>query len=590
MAQSKIRKALGAMKDKTSIGLAKVVSGSTTVVELEVAVVKATKHDEYPAEEKHVREILSLTSYSRANVAVCVALLSRRLGKTRSWAVALKTLILVHRLLADGDPAFEQEVFFATRRGTRMLNMADFRDGCSKSGNWDFSSFVRTYARYLDERLEYKMHGRRRREGGGAAVVAGRRAAGDEETDDGEEGAATPARSTPVRDMVTDRLFAKAHHLQELLDRFLAGRPTGTAKTNRIVAMALYPMVKESFQIYSDLTEIVAAFVDRFMDLPVRQCLRVFDLFSRLSKQFEDLDTLYTWSRTAGIARASDYPEIDHITPNKLAVMDEFIRDRSAIAEAGAPAKEELPASAAAVDVNEVHALPPLPQADEEEKKETGVEEGSEEAADGKELVVAEAQVKEEEEEEVVNFLNLRSDEQSTEQNSDSLALALFSGEAEGPSAAAQPWEAFKETADWEKALVESASNLAGQKPNMAGGLDMLLLDGMYSHGAVAAAAAGTGGSAGSASSLALAAPAMLALPAPPGAGAVTSSSDPFAASAEIPPPAWVQMSEMEKKQHLLVEEQRMWQQYARDGMQGKFPAAGGGGVGYPMIGYRQRL
>ncbi|KAI8026212.1 putative clathrin assembly protein [Camellia lanceoleosa] len=65
----------------------------------------------------------------------------------------------------------------------------------------------------------------------------------------------------------------------------------------------------------------------------------------------------------------------------------------------------------------------------------------------------------------------------------------------------------------------------------------------------------------------------MSALPAPPaadGSVAATTGADPFAASLPVPPPAFVQMSEMEKKQRMLVEEQLMWQQYARDGMHGQ--------------------
>lgn len=66
----------------------------------------------FPADEHHVREVIALTLHSRA----CVASLSRCLG------VTLKMLVLVHRLLADGDPAFEQEVFYAMRRGTRSVH------------------------------------------------------------------------------------------------------------------------------------------------------------------------------------------------------------------------------------------------------------------------------------------------------------------------------------------------------------------------------------------------------------------------------------------------------------------------------------
>ncbi|KAK8950894.1 putative clathrin assembly protein [Platanthera zijinensis] len=52
MASSSIDRAIGSVKDKTSIGLAKLGS-STTLAELEIVVFKATRHDEHPADEKH---------------------------------------------------------------------------------------------------------------------------------------------------------------------------------------------------------------------------------------------------------------------------------------------------------------------------------------------------------------------------------------------------------------------------------------------------------------------------------------------------------------------------------------------------------
>lgn len=126
MAPSAFRQALGAMKDQTSISLAKV--SSNVAPELDVAVIKATSHDDEPADEKYFQGILSLTSCSRPYVNACVSIISRRLRKTRDWIVALKGLMLVHRLLNDGGRGFLQEFSYATRRGTRLLNMSDFRD------------------------------------------------------------------------------------------------------------------------------------------------------------------------------------------------------------------------------------------------------------------------------------------------------------------------------------------------------------------------------------------------------------------------------------------------------------------------------
>ncbi|KAF2303831.1 hypothetical protein GH714_023673 [Hevea brasiliensis] len=49
MAPSTIRKAIGTVKDQTSIGIAKVASNMAP--ELEVAIVKATSHDDDPAND-----------------------------------------------------------------------------------------------------------------------------------------------------------------------------------------------------------------------------------------------------------------------------------------------------------------------------------------------------------------------------------------------------------------------------------------------------------------------------------------------------------------------------------------------------------
>ncbi|XP_052205905.1 putative clathrin assembly protein At1g03050 [Diospyros lotus] len=553
MAPSKLRKAIGAVKDQTSISLAK-VGNSTCLSDLEVAIVKVTRHEEYPSEERHVREILSLTCYSRTYISACVSTISRRLCKTKNWIVALKSLILIHRLLIDGDPAYEQEFFFATRRGTRLLNLSDFRDS-SRSNSWDYSAFVRTYAMYLDERLEFRMQGRR----GKLSACA--------YDEDEEEDSPSQRRAASVSEMNIDLIFNKIHHLMQLIERFLACKPRGAAQDNRVVLMALYPMVKESFQIYYDVIEILNVLVDRFAGLDISDADKVYDIFCRLSKQFNELDEFYGWCKHAGVARASEYPEVERITKKKLAVMDDFIRDKSAslhdkklllLEQNDEPKEEEEKKSEGTVeDMNAIKALPPAEGFNEEPEKEEAEEEKPEPE-------------KEEEPKKEADLLNLAGDALTSEERGNQFALALF----DGAPAPAPAWEAFKDTENWEMALVQSASHLQSQKPSLAGGFDMMLLNGMYQQGETIQAMANSGYSAtGSASSVAFGSagrPAMLALPAPKGNTGTSSSADPFEASLVVPPPSYVQMSEMEKKQRLLVEEQLMWQQYARDGMQGQ--------------------
>ncbi|EXC30585.1 Putative clathrin assembly protein [Morus notabilis] len=67
--------------------------------------------------------------------------------------------MLIHHLLNDGDPMFYEKIFYTTR----LFNLSDFRDE-AHSRYWDHSAFVRTYAMYLDQRLELMLF---ERKGGG---------------------------------------------------------------------------------------------------------------------------------------------------------------------------------------------------------------------------------------------------------------------------------------------------------------------------------------------------------------------------------------------------------------------------------------
>ncbi|TKY45928.1 putative clathrin assembly protein [Spatholobus suberectus] len=304
--------------------------------------------------------------------------------------------------------------------------------------------------------------------------------------------------------------------------------------------------------------------------MELTECVKVYDIFCRVGKQFDELDLFYGWSKGIGIARSSEYPEVERVTVKKLEVMEEFIKDKSGLAQSNKPealeykneeeeAKEPEPEPEE--DVNAMKALPPPEEINEEPVVEVR-EEPKEEKVEQTEG----------------DLLNLGDDTMTSEARGEQLALALFDGATpETGATQSLPWHAFDEGADWETALVQSATNMANQKPTYGGGFDTLLLDGMYKQAELNAAMQGPGyGVSGSASSVALGSagrPAMLALPAPPTSGSGSdsnSNSDPFAASLALAPPSYVQMSEMEKKQRFLVEEQMMWHQYAKDGMQGQ--------------------
>lgn len=282
---------------------------------------------------------------------------------------------------------------------------------------------------------------------------------------------------------------------------------TGNARNNRVVIVALYPIVKESFQIYYDVTEIMGILIERFMELDIPDSIKVYDIFCRVSKQFEELDQFYSWCKNMGIARSSEYPEIEKITQKKLDLMDEFIRDKSALehtkqSKSVKSEADEDDDEARTEEVNEeqedMNAIKALPEPPPKEEDDVKPEE------EAKEEVIIEK--KQEEMGDLLDLGNTNGGEAG--QAGDSLALALFDGPyASGSGSESGPgWEAFKDdSADWETALVQTATNLSGQKSELGGGFDMLLLNGMYQHGAVNAAVKTSTayGASGSASSMA---------------------------------------------------------------------------------------
>ncbi|KAJ0714242.1 putative ANTH domain, ENTH domain, ANTH domain superfamily protein [Helianthus annuus] len=621
MAPTTLRKAIGAVKDQTSIGIAKVASNISP--ELKVAIVKATSHDDDPASEKYIREILQLTSSSRGYVTACVHSVSKRLSKTRDWIVALKCLVLVHRLLNDGDSIFQQEIMYATRRGTRLLNMSDFRDE-AHSNSWDHSAFVRSYGFYLDQRLDLIAFERKQGSAGngdpeksgedrwrspqnrgydrdyefrdepGYGNMRKTRSYGD--VREGSSGSSQEKKDmTPLRDMKPERIFGKMGYLQRLLDRVLSCRPTGLARNSRMVLVAMYPVVQESFKLYADICEVLAVLLDRFFEMEHHDCVKAYDAYASAAKQIDELIGFYNWCKDMGIARSSEYPEVQKITGKLLETLEEFVRDRAKAMkspekkpEVVEPVKEEEPVP----DMNEIKALP-APETAPPPPPPPVVEPPPKPQYTG-------------------DLVDLREESVTADDQGNRFALALFAGPAANKGNGNGNWEAFGSNAepevtsawqnpaaeagkaDWELALVETASNLEKQKAAMGGGLDPLLLNGMYDQGMVRQHVSTTQLTGGSASSVALpskTATPVLALPAPDGS-VQPVGGDPFAASLSVPPPSYVQMADMEKKQQLLVQEQLVWQHYARDGMQGQVSLSKINGGGYvapgqpPMMPY----
>eukprot|EP00983_Pelagomonas_calceolata_P001895 63014-Pelagomonas_calceolata.AAC.1 len=97
----------GNMQDRMEVLMSKIRAGETVVID--VAVIKATMQNPKPPKDKHVAvlKMACAAASPRMQVQYTVHKLSSRLEDKPGWLVALKTLMVFHRLMREVDPSFQ---------------------------------------------------------------------------------------------------------------------------------------------------------------------------------------------------------------------------------------------------------------------------------------------------------------------------------------------------------------------------------------------------------------------------------------------------------------------------------------------------
>uniref|UniRef100_M8BN40 Putative clathrin assembly protein n=1 Tax=Aegilops tauschii TaxID=37682 RepID=M8BN40_AEGTA len=292
------RKAYGAIKDTTTVSLANI---NSDFKDLDVAIVKATNHVECPPKERHLRKIAAATSIARprADIAYCIHALSRRLSKTRNWIVALKTLVVVHRLLREGDPTFREELLNFTQRG-RILQLSNFKDDSSPIA-WDCSAWVRTYGQFLEERLE--------------------------------------CFRILKYDVEAERLSKQGQGPE---------KPEGAANNNYLVQYALALVLKESFKIYCAINDGIINLVDKFFEMARHEALKALEIYRRAGQQAGNLSDFYENCRGLELARNFQFPTLREEFPERLLLTykpeeSEEVPEPDPVEEERPPVEEPVP-------------------------------------------------------------------------------------------------------------------------------------------------------------------------------------------------------------------------------------------------------
>ncbi|XP_038710999.1 putative clathrin assembly protein At5g35200 [Tripterygium wilfordii] len=436
--QNSIRKALGALKDTTTVSLAKV---NSDYKELDIAIVKATNHYERPAREKHIRAIFAAISATRprADVAYCIHALARRLSKTHNWAVALKTMIVIHRALREVDPTFHEEIINYGRSRSHILNMAHFKDDSGPNA-WDYSAWVRTYALFLEERLE-----------------CFRVLKYDVEMD-----------RPRTKDLDTAELLEHLPALQQLLFRVLGCQPQGAAVNNIVIQLALSMVASESIKIYQAISDGTINLVDKFFEMQRNDAMRALDIYRRAGQQAERLSEFYEICKNFDVGRGERFIKIEQPPASFLQAMEEYVREapRMSTARKGQVVDNKIssPKEVLAIEYKKVPEVqeehPPSPPPPEPVKVEAPAPAPVAEPTDLLSL------------DDPAPVAASELDEKN--------AWALAIVPADQPTNA--PLVQANGTTGWELALVTapSSNDGAAAASKLAGGLDKLTLDSLY--------------------------------------------------------------------------------------------------------------
>ncbi|XP_062114637.1 putative clathrin assembly protein At1g03050 [Humulus lupulus] len=317
--QRRLRQVCTVVKEHSVVNYAKMATmgGFCNVDHL---IVKATDPNDMPLHEKYVHELLKVFSISgQSSIRAFSLSFTRRFGRTRCWRVALKCLVLLHRLLRSvpHDSPFRSELLWIRTNGLISLYPCRFTDDSSLSSR-DYTLFVRSYAHLLDEALncsDFEWEEKHR-------TLQGEE---EHEEEYDEEGAEEKEKSIAEKMKEMGGKLEILPQLQSLIDRVMDCRPTGPAVRSFVVKSAMKHILRDSFACYDTFRKEIVVVLDNLFQMPYASGTAAFAIYKKASAQSEELCEFYEKCKAMGLCGNYEYPLIERIPFSQIQALESFL-------------------------------------------------------------------------------------------------------------------------------------------------------------------------------------------------------------------------------------------------------------------------
>ncbi|XP_015245577.1 PREDICTED: clathrin coat assembly protein AP180-like isoform X4 [Cyprinodon variegatus] len=303
------------------------------------AVCKATTHEVMAPKKKHLEYLVSATNTTNVNIPQMADTLFER-STNASWVVVFKALTTTHHICVHGNERFIQ--YLASR--TSLFNLSNFIDKTGSHG-YDMSTFIRRYARYLNEK-----------------AFAYRQMAFDfTRVKKGAEGV--------MRTMTTEKLLKGMPVLQTQIDTLLEFDVHPKELNNGIINAAFMLLFKDLVKLFASYNDGIINLLEKFFKMKKSDCKEALEIYKRFLTRVTKIGEFMKLAETVGVDK-NDIPDINYAPSSILESLETHMNGLEDVKGGkkgegsptkGSPTNNVSPTSTPAKSSNAVPTLQPPP-------------------------------------------------------------------------------------------------------------------------------------------------------------------------------------------------------------------------------------